>query len=45
MKVKELMELLQEFDPEADVLIDWRTVDITADDSGYGDTPTINLST
>lgn len=45
MKVKELIDLLQEYDPEADVLVDWRAVEITADDSGYGSTPTLNLST
>ncbi|WAW11683.1 hypothetical protein nACB1_030 [Acinetobacter phage nACB1] len=45
MKVKDLIELLNEFDQEAEVLIDYRRVDITVDDAGYGETPTINLST
>lgn len=45
MKVKDLIDLLGEYDPEAELLVDWRCVDITLDDSGFGDTPTVNLST
>lgn len=45
MKVKELVELLLEYDQEANLLIDYRQVEITADDSGYGTEPTVNLST
>ena len=45
MKVKELIELLQDFNPDAEILVDSRLVDITADDSSMYDTPTVNLST
>lgn len=46
MKVKELIELLEEYNPDAEVFIDCREVDISIDDSsGLSDAPHINLST
>lgn len=45
MKVKELIELLSEFDPEADIRIDCRDVEITAEGTCYWGSSVINLST
>lgn len=46
MKVRELIELLQEYDPEAEVFVDCRHVEFDIDDSsGMLDTPCINMST
>lgn len=46
MKVKELIELLEEYNPDAEVYVDYRHVDISIDDaSGLSDEPHINMST
>lgn len=46
MIVKELIELLQEYNPQAEVFVDSRHVEFDIDDSsGMLDTPCINMST
>ena len=46
MTVNELIELLQEYNPEAEVFVDCRHVEFDIDDSsGMLDTPCINMST
>ena len=46
MTVKELIEMLKEYNPEAEVFIDCRHVDIVIDDcSGLSESPHINMST
>lgn len=46
MKVRELIELLQEYNLEAEVFVDCRHVEFDIDDSsGMLDTPCINMST
>ena len=46
MTVQQLIEMLREYNPEAEVFIDCRHVEIDIDDSsGLLDTPHINMST
>lgn len=46
MKVKDLIELLEEYNPDAEVYVDCRNVEISIDDaSGLTDGPHINMST